>query len=66
MTRFIQGSKRFWQGVTHADLEEVNGQTALVIRRDNGQVFSVLTMDIEQGQIATIRIMANPEKLSRI
>ena len=66
VTRFIQGSKRFWQGITHADLEEVNGQTALVIRRDNGQVFSVLTMDIEQGHIATIRIMANPEKLSRI
>jgi len=66
VTRFIQGSKRFWQGITHADLEEVNGQTALVIRRDNGQVFSVLTMDFEQGQIATIRIMANPEKLSRI
>ena len=66
VTRFIQGSKRFWQGITHADLEEVNGQTALVIRRDNGQVFSVLTMDFEQGQIATIRIMVNPEKLSRI
>ena len=66
VARFIQGSKRFWQGITHADLEEVNGQTALVIRRDNGQVFSVLTMDFEQGQIATIRIMANPEKLSRI
>ncbi len=66
VTRFIQGSKRFWQGITHADLEEVNGQTALVIRRDNGQVFSVLTMDFEQGQIATIRIIANPEKLSRI
>ena len=66
VTRFIQGSKRFWQGITHADLEEVNGQTALVIRRDNGQVFSVMTMDFEQRQIATIRIIANPEKLSRI
>ena len=66
VVRFIQGSKRFWQGITHTDLEEVNGQTALVIRRDNGQVFSVLTMDFEQGQIATIRIIANPEKLSRI
>ena len=66
VTRFIQGSKRFWQGITHADLEEVNAQAALVIRRDNGQVFSVLTMDFERGQIVTIRIMANPEKLSRI
>src|SRR5258707_7272500 len=66
VTRFIQGSKRFWQGITHAVLEEDNGQTPLVIHRDNGQVFSVLTMDFEQGQIATIRIMANPEKLSRI
>jgi RNA polymerase sigma-70 factor (ECF subfamily) len=66
VTRFIQGSKRFWQGITHADLEEVNGQAALVIRWDNGQVFSVLTIDFEQGQIATIRIIANPEKLSRI
>jgi RNA polymerase sigma-70 factor (ECF subfamily) len=66
VARFIQGSKRFWLETTHAELEEVNGQTALVIRTGDGQVFSVLTMDTEQGHIETIRIIANPEKLVRI
>lgn len=65
VARFSLGTKRFWPENAHVELEEVNAQTALIIRTGE-QVFSVLTIDVEQGQIQTIRVIANPEKLTRI
>lgn len=65
VTRFILGTKRFWPENARVELEEVNGQTAMVIHADSS-VFSVLTIDVEQGHIQTIRVIANPEKLARI
>ena len=65
VARFSLGTKRFWPENSHIELEEVNGQAALVIRTGD-QVFSVLTIDVEQGQIQAIRIIANPEKLTRV
>ncbi len=47
------------------ELGEVNGQAALIIRAGD-RVFSVLTIDVEQGQIQAIRVVANPEKLTRV
>src|SRR5947209_17787172 len=61
VARFSLGTKRFWPENARVELEEINGQAALIIRA-NGQVFSVLTMDVEQGRIQAIRIIANPEK----
>ena len=65
VARFSLGTKRFWPENARVELEEINGQAALIIRA-NGQVFSVLTMDVEQGRIQAIRIIANPEKLARV
>src|SRR5216683_3998216 len=65
VARFSLGTKRFWPENSRVELEEVNGQAALIIRA-GGQVFSVLTIDVEQGQIQAIRIIANPEKLARV
>ncbi|HEU5439903.1 MAG TPA: RNA polymerase sigma-70 factor [Ktedonobacterales bacterium] len=65
VARFSLGTKRFWPEHPAVSLEEVNGQTALIVRT-GGQVFSVLTIEVEQGQIQAIRIIANPEKLARI
>ena len=65
MARFSVGTRRFWPENARVELEEINGQAALIIRA-NGQVFSVLTMDVEQGRIQAIRIIANPEKLARV
>jgi RNA polymerase sigma-70 factor, ECF subfamily len=65
VARFSLGTKRFWPENTRVELEEVNGQAALIIRT-GGQVFSVLTIDVEEGHIQAIRIIANPEKLARI
>jgi RNA polymerase sigma-70 factor, ECF subfamily len=65
VARFSLGTKRFWPENSRVELEEVNGQAALIIRT-GGQVFSVLTIDVEQGQIQAIRIIANPDKLARV
>jgi RNA polymerase sigma-70 factor, ECF subfamily len=65
VARFVLGTRRFWPEGSHVELGEVNGQPALVIHVD-GQAFAVLTVDVEQGRIQTIRIFANPEKLSHV
>ena len=65
VARFSLGTRRFWPENSRVELEEINGQMA-VVARANDQVFSVLTLDVEQGYIQTIRIIANPEKLARV
>jgi len=65
VARFSLGTRRFWPENARVELEEVNGQAALIVRA-GGQVFSVLTMDVEDGQIQAIRIIVNPNKLARV
>jgi RNA polymerase sigma-70 factor, ECF subfamily len=65
VARFSLGTRRFWPENSHVELAEVNGQAAYIIRTGDS-VFSVLTIDVEHGQIRTIRVIANPEKLARI
>src|SRR6266849_9148654 len=48
--RFSLGTKRFWPENARVELEEVNGQIALIIRA-GGQVFSVLTIDSALSQL---------------
>ena len=65
VARFSLGTKRFWSENSRVELEEVNGQAALIIRA-GGKAFAVLTIEVEQGKIQAIRIIANPEKLARV
>ncbi len=65
VARFSLGTKRFWPENARIELAEVNGQAALIIRT-GGQVFSVVTIDVEQGRIQAIRVIANPDKLARV
>ena len=65
VTRFSLGTRRFWPENSRVEMAEVNGQAALIVRA-GGQVFSVLTIEVEQGQIQAIRIIANPDKLARV
>ena len=65
VARMSLGSKRFWPENYRVELGEVNGQVAMIIRA-GGQAFSVLTIEVEEGHIQTIRVIANPEKLTRI
>jgi RNA polymerase sigma-70 factor (ECF subfamily) len=65
VARFSLGTKRFWPEDSRVELEEVNGQAAFVIRTSD-RVFSVLTIEVEQGLIQAIHIIANPEKLAHV
>jgi RNA polymerase sigma-70 factor, ECF subfamily len=47
------------------ELAEANGQPALIIRA-GGHALAVLTIDVVAGRIQTIRIVANPDKLTHV
>jgi hypothetical protein len=47
------------------EMAEVNSQPALIVYTGD-QVFSVLTIEVENEHIRTIHIVANPEKLARL
>jgi len=49
----------------HLELAEVNGQPALITRASN-RAFAVLTIEVDAQRIRTIRIVANPEKLTHV
>jgi RNA polymerase sigma-70 factor (ECF subfamily) len=65
VARFSLGTRRFWPENSRVEVAEVNGQPALIVRAGD-QVFAVLTIDVEAEHIQTIRVMANPEKLTRV
>ena len=50
---------------SQAEMAEVNGEPALIIRV-GAQALMVLSIEVEQGRIQAIRIIANPEKLARV
>jgi RNA polymerase sigma-70 factor (ECF subfamily) len=65
VARFLLGTRRFWPEDSRAELAEVNGQAAVMVR-SGGRAFSILTIEVEAGQIQAIRIVANPDKLARV
>jgi RNA polymerase sigma-70 factor, ECF subfamily len=58
-------TRRFWPEDMLFELREINGQAALV-GRSLGRAWTVLALEVEHGQIQTIRIIANPDKLTRV
>ena len=65
VARFSIGSMRFLPEGYSVKMAEVNSQLAAIIRI-GGQTFSVLTIEVAQEQIQVVRVMANPEKLTRV
>lgn len=65
VARFSMGTRRFLPQDYQVEIAEVNGQLATVFR-SGGKAFLVLAIEIEAGHIQTVRLMANPEKLSHI
>jgi RNA polymerase sigma-70 factor, ECF subfamily len=65
VARFSVGTMRFLPEGYHAELAEVNGQPAVIIRA-GGQAFSVLTIEVEAEHIRAVYVIANPEKLARV
>ena len=52
----------------HASAEphRVNGQPGVLFRGPNGGVFSVMSVEVIDGRIATIRSVVNPDKLGHL
>jgi RNA polymerase sigma-70 factor, ECF subfamily len=65
VARMSLGSRRFWPSGYCAEVAEVNGQPAMVIRAED-QAFAVVTIEVADEQIQTIHVIVNPEKLERI
>ena len=65
VARFSMGTTRFLPENYQVEIAEVNGQSAMIFRAD-GQAFLVLAIEVEAGRIQTVRLMANPEKLSHV
>jgi RNA polymerase sigma-70 factor (ECF subfamily) len=69
VARFLLETGRVvWRSLPQEPQEElaaVNGQPAL-ITRTGSCALSVLTIEVEDGQIRTIRLVANPEKLTHV
>lgn len=48
------------------ELHQVNGQPGIVFRGPGGGVFSVMSIEVEGGRVATIRSVVNPDKLRHL
>jgi RNA polymerase sigma-70 factor, ECF subfamily len=66
VARFSLGAtRRFLPEGYRTELDEVNGQPALVVRA-GGRAFLVLTIEVQAHQIRAVCIIANPEKLAHV
>ena len=65
VARFSLGTARFLPEEYLVEMAEVNGRSALIFRTGE-QSLLVLTIEVEADRIQSIRVIANPEKLTRI
>lgn len=65
VARFAQSSLRYLPSNVTFEIVEVNGQPAAVLRVDRRAVL-VLSIEIEDGRVRVIRVVGNPDKLTRI
>ncbi|HCI82733.1 MAG TPA: RNA polymerase sigma-70 factor [Ktedonobacter sp.] len=64
----LETGRAVWQSLLQeiqVELATVNGQPALITRAGS-HPHSVLTIEVEAGQIRTIRLIGNPEKLTHV
>lgn len=64
VARFYLGIFRKWRG-PQVRIVPVNGQPGLVVRTASGQL-RVISFDIQEGRLARIFLVVNPEKLWRV
>jgi RNA polymerase sigma-70 factor (ECF subfamily) len=48
------------------ELHEINGQPGIIFRGPAGGVFSVMSVEVVEGRVATIRSVVNPDKLRHL
>jgi RNA polymerase sigma-70 factor, ECF subfamily len=63
VARFVLASPRFLDEMVHSAIEEVNGEAAFVIRKDE-DIQLIISLSHEETQITAIHVLANPDKLN--
>jgi RNA polymerase sigma-70 factor (ECF subfamily) len=59
------GSQMLAMGATF-ERREINGQPGAIFRGPKGGVFSVMSFEVADGRVATIRSVVNPDKLGHL
>jgi len=59
----LGASRRFLPAGHHVELSEVNHQPAAILRAGD-QAYLVLTVEVQGQQVQTVRLIANPDKLT--
>ena len=66
VAKFLMASTRFAPAeTTRVDPASINGEPGLIIR-DGDRPVAVMTVELEDEQISTLRVVANPDKLRHI
>lgn len=65
VAQFVMASTRLIQEDFTAEFAEVNGQLAVILRTSSKPLI-VLSIEVDQGRICTIRIIGNPDKLKQV
>jgi len=65
VARFVLASTRLAQNGFRAELAEVNGELAAIIH-DGDKIVVVMFIETEGGHIRAIRVVGNPDKLTRL
>lgn len=66
VAKMLNGLSRFLEPGMRLEVEDVNGQPALIIRHADGQPIVVTTFDVHEGRIQAVRNIRNPDKLKHI
>jgi RNA polymerase sigma-70 factor (ECF subfamily) len=68
VARFMVGIARPERGAAGVTLEpiDVNGRPGRLARDADGRPVAVITLDIADGQVQAVRIVANPDKLAHL
>jgi RNA polymerase sigma-70 factor (ECF subfamily) len=68
IARFMAGvaQMRRAMGEFEPRLVRVNGQTGRLLRIPGDRVFEILTVEVVEGRIQTVRIVRNPDKLAHL
>jgi RNA polymerase sigma-70 factor (ECF subfamily) len=53
-------------GPLELELVKINGQPGRILRRPGGEIWDILSIDVVDGRIQTVRIIRNPEKLGHL
>jgi RNA polymerase sigma-70 factor (ECF subfamily) len=62
VARFVLSSTRFLAASVQAQIAEVNGQPAAILR-DGEQAVVVVALEVDHEHVRAIRVIGNPDKL---